>query len=174
MLLNNLHHLCFKLDVFSSPQTKQPRQYCSQFLHRDIRIFVCDTRWSQCINSICSGVAWRRKVGGTNFFQKSAKQRKRSGVKVQYIIYVKYIIGCGMPTGTAYSSGHLVLSHFGTCMCSNVETNLSWTCLVSGLLNFEHPSVLLFCLILIRFRNYIYMLVDNLYIDICRYISLGN
>ena len=52
--------------------------------------------------------------------------------------------GCGMPTEDAYSSGHLVLSHFGTCMCSNVETNLSWTCLVSGLLNFEHPSVLLF------------------------------
>ena len=24
--------------------------------------------------------------------------------------------------------------------------NLSWTCLVSGLLNFEHPSILLFCL----------------------------
>ena len=47
----------------------------------------------------------------------------------------------------AYSSGHLVLSHFGTCMCSNVETNLSWTCLVSGLLNFEHPSLLLFCFI---------------------------
>ena len=54
--------------------------------------------------------------------------------------------GCGMPTEDAYSSGHLVLSHFGTCMCFNVETNLSWTCLVSGLLNFEHPSVLLFCL----------------------------
>ena len=51
-----------------------------------------------------------------------------------------------MPTEDAYSSGHLVLSHFGTCMCSNVETTLSWTCLVSGLLNFEHPSVLLFCL----------------------------
>ena len=50
-----------------------------------------------------------------------------------------------MPTEDAYSSGHLVLSHFGTCMCSNVETNLSWTCLVSGPLNFEHPSVLLFC-----------------------------
>ena len=45
--------------------------------------------------------------------------------------------GCGMPTGDADSFGHLVLSHFGTCMCSNVETNLSWTCLVSGLLNFE-------------------------------------
>ena len=53
----------------------------------------------------------------------------------------------------AYSSGHLVLSHFGTCMCSNVETNLSWTCLVSGLLNFEHPSVLLFCLVLIADNN---------------------
>ena len=53
--------------------------------------------------------------------------------------------GCGMPTGDAYSSGHLVLSHFGTCMFSNFETNLSWTCLVSGLLSFEHPSVLLFC-----------------------------
>ena len=50
-----------------------------------------------------------------------------------------------MPTGDTYSSGHLVMSHFGTCMCSNVETNLSWTCLVSGPLKFEHPSVLLFC-----------------------------
>ena len=54
-----------------------------------------------------------------------------------------------MPTEDAYSSGHLVLSHLGTCMCSNVETNLSWTCLVSGLLNFEHPSVLLFCICLL-------------------------
>ena len=51
-----------------------------------------------------------------------------------------------MQTEDAYSSGHLVLSHFGTCMCSNDESNLSRTCLVSGLLNFEHPSVLLFCL----------------------------
>ena len=53
--------------------------------------------------------------------------------------------GCGIPTGYTYSSGHLVLSHFGTCMCSNVETSLSWACLVSRLLSFEHPSVLLFC-----------------------------
>ena len=51
-----------------------------------------------------------------------------------------------MPTEDAYSSGHLVLSHFGTCKCSNVETNISWTCLVSGFLSFEHPSVLLFLL----------------------------
>ena len=51
-----------------------------------------------------------------------------------------------MPTEDAYSSGHLVLSHFVSCMWFNVETNLSWTCLVSGPLNFEHPSVLLFCL----------------------------
>ena len=54
--------------------------------------------------------------------------------------------GCGMLTGGAYSSGHLVLSPFGTCMCSNVEINLSLACLVSGRLNFEHPSVLLLCL----------------------------
>ena len=54
-----------------------------------------------------------------------------------------------MSTEDAYSSGHLVLSHFETCiiLCSNVETKLSWTGLVSGLLSFEHPSVLLFCLV---------------------------
>ena len=51
-----------------------------------------------------------------------------------------------MLTEDTYSSGHLVLSHFGTCKCSNVETNFSWTCLVSGLLSFKHPSVLLFLL----------------------------
>ena len=55
-------------------------------------------------------------------------------------------IGSGMPKEDAYSSGHLVLSHFGICKCSNVETNLSWTCLVARPLSFEHPSVLLFCL----------------------------
>ena len=60
--------------------------------------------------------------------------------------------GCGMQTEDAYSSGHLVRSHFGTCMCSNVETNLSWTCLVFGLLSFEYPSVLLFCSRLEVFR----------------------
>ena len=54
--------------------------------------------------------------------------------------------GCGMPTEDAFSSGHLVLSHFWICNCSNVETNLSWTCLFSGLLSFEHPSVLQFLL----------------------------
>ena len=51
--------------------------------------------------------------------------------------------GCGIPTEDAYSSyGYLVLSHFGTCKCSNADTNFSWTCPVSGLLSFEHPSVL--------------------------------
>ena len=56
--------------------------------------------------------------------------------------------GCDLPTEDAYSFGHLLLSlHFGTRMCSNVETNLSWTCLVPGLLSFEHSSVLLFCFV---------------------------
>ena len=36
---------------------------------------------------------------------------------------------CGMLLGDAYSSRHLVLSNFGTWVCSNVETNPSWTCL---------------------------------------------
>ena len=61
-------------------------------------------------------------------------------------VSIEHLNGCGMPTEGAYSSGHLVLSQFGTCTCSNVETNLSWTCHLSGLLSFEHPSVLLFLL----------------------------
>ena len=36
----------------------------------------------------------------------------------------------------------LVMSHFRTRKYSKVETNLSWTSLVSGFLNFEHPLVL--------------------------------
>ena len=35
--------------------------------------------------------------------------------------------GCGMQTEDAHSSGHLVVSNIGTCMRSNVDTNLSWT-----------------------------------------------
>ena len=62
--------------------------------------------------------------------------------------------GNGMPTEDVYSSGHLVLSHFRTCKCSNVETNVSWTCLVFGFLNFEHPSVLLFLLFWVFELNY--------------------
>ena len=61
-----------------------------------------------------------------------------------YVMFTQNICnGCSMPTEDPYSSRHLVLSHFRSCMCSNVETNLSLTCLVSGHLSFEHPSVLL-------------------------------
>ena len=59
-----------------------------------------------------------------------------------------------MPTEDAYSSGHLILSHFGTCKCSNVDTNVSWTCLVSGFLSFEHPLVLQFFLRLKKIHKY--------------------
>ena len=48
----------------------------------------------------------------------------------------------------AYASGHLVLSHFGTCICSYVETNLSWTCLVSGLRLSNIPRYFYFYVIL--------------------------
>ena len=63
----------------------------------------------------------------------------------QILVFIEHRNGCDMPTGDAYSSGHLVLSHFGTCMCSNVETKslLNLSCLQT--LKFEHPSVLLFC-----------------------------
>ena len=44
---------------------------------------------------------------------------------------------CQQRTLEINSSGHLVLSNFGTCMCSNVETNLSWTCLVSRTFEFR-------------------------------------
>ena len=70
--------------------------------------------------------------------------------------YKSTIVDFGMPTEEAYSSGHPVLSHFGTCMCSNVETNLSWTYLFSGLLSFEHPSVLLFCSFRISLRSRVF------------------
>ena len=40
------------------------------------------------------------------------------------VFYGDLIHGCGMQTEDAYSV-HLVLSHFGTYMCSNVETNPS-------------------------------------------------
>ena len=63
--------------------------------------------------------------------------------------------GCGMPTEDAYSSGHLVLSHVWTCMWSNIETNLSCSCLVSCLLSLEHPSVLLFCFEWVSTYNHI-------------------
>ena len=50
-----------------------------------------------------------------------------------------------MPTEDANSSGPLVLSHYGACMCFKVDTNLSGTSLDSGRLSSEHPAVLLFC-----------------------------
>ena len=52
-------------------------------------------------------------------------------------VSIEHCNGCGWPTEDAYSSGHLVLSHFGTCICSNVETILSWTCHVYGPFQFR-------------------------------------
>ena len=75
--------------------------------------------------------------------------------------------GCGMPTEDAYSSGHLVLSHFGTCVCSDVETNLSWARLVSGLMNFEHPSVLLFCFELTTESGRLFHMFTTRWVKLC-------
>ena len=62
--------------------------------------------------------------------------------------FTLFFINFVMPTGDAFSSGHLVLSHFGTCMCSNVESNLSWTNLVSELLTSNIPRYFYFTLCL--------------------------
>ena len=56
-------------------------------------------------------------------------------------------------TGAGWQHRTLAPPHSWPCSilgltCSNVETNLSWTCLVAGLLGFEHLSVLLFCFML--------------------------
>ena len=52
---------------------------------------------------------------------------------------------CGMSTEDAYASGHLVMPHFGTCKCSNVETNLSWTCLGTDFPVSNIPRYFCFC-----------------------------
>ena len=49
-----------------------------------------------------------------------------------------------MPIEDANSFGHLTLSHFGTCMYSNFEINLSWTGLDSGLLISNIPRYFYF------------------------------
>ena len=100
----------------------------------DLQMFFC---WDHCYSILHYTSLWHLSLTWlfTDF-----------DVITEYMFPKSICNGCGMPTGDAYSSGHLVLSHFGTCKCSNVETNISWTCLVSGLLSFEHPSVLLFLL----------------------------
>ena len=62
---------------------------------------------------------------------------KPSWWRLSFQIQEIFFYFCCASPEDAYSSGHLVLSHFGACKCSYVETNLSWTCLVSGLLSFE-------------------------------------
>ena len=92
-------------------------------------------------------ITWQ--VSGSRLKLFSALLSRGISVSQTYLVdtlFFRKCNGCGMPTEDAYSSGHLVLSHFGTCKCSNVETNISWTCLVSRLWSFEHPSVLLFLL----------------------------
>ena len=52
--------------------------------------------------------------------------------------------GCGMPTDDAYSSGHLVLYHFGTGSVLMLRP-FSSEVMIFPDLSFEHPSVLLLC-----------------------------
>ena len=60
-----------------------------------------------------------------------------------------------MPTEVAYSSGHLVMSHFWTCKCFNVETDLSLICLVSKLLSSNIPRYFCFSSLLMLIFSFI-------------------
>ena len=58
-------------------------------------------------------------------------------------------------TGLACRQRTLTPPDTWSCKCSNV---LSWTCLVSGLLSFEHPSVLSFCFVIVEtFWSWLYI-----------------
>ena len=97
----------------------------------------------------------------------------RSGTYYRLWLYFQIPGGChrSLATGAArqqledaYFFGHLVLSHLGlACICSNIfsmplwhketneswilniETIYSWSLMFQDFLNFEHPSVPLFC-----------------------------
>ena len=56
--------------------------------------------------------------------------------------------GCGWPTEDAYSSGHLVLSHLGLAFVLMLIPFFPELVMSTDLLSFEHPSVLLFCLVI--------------------------
>ena len=55
-----------------------------------------------------------------------------------------------MPTENAYYSGQLVLSDFGTCICSD-DNNFFKTCIACELFSFNCPLVLLFYFVLQHF-----------------------
>ena len=56
---------------------------------------------------------------------------------------------------------------FGTCICSNVETILSWIVMCTDLLSIEHPSVLLFCLLDVPVGFVTPSLLEAVYCFIC-------
>ena len=70
-----------------------------------------------------------------------------------------YILnGCEMPTEDVYSSGHLVLSHFGTPMCSNVDTIFPKLVLfqdfwVSDIPRYLYFTLFFFCIFFIIYQS---------------------
>ena len=66
-------------------------------------------------------------------------RRRNKGIRFSLVTKGPYVNRIFIKRGRFDS-----ITQFGTCMCSKGETNLSWTCLVSRLLSFEHTLVLLF------------------------------
>ena len=68
-------------------------------------------------------------------------------------VSLEHCNGCGQPTEDAYSSGHLVMSHLGLAFVLMLRPFFPELIMSTDLLSFEHPSVLLFCLIIIKTRG---------------------
>ena len=78
----------------------------------------------------------------------------RTGLYYRFLPYyqilevsIEHCNGCGYPTEDAYSSRHLVLSHLGLSFVLMLRQFFAELVMSTELLSFEHPSVLLFCLI---------------------------
>ena len=120
-------------------------EYCAKFL------WPFRTRFCQ---SLCISISrsWKN-VPSLNIYKRILKHFiiKGFGDLTSYVHSSVFIY-----TKRWHVQERVVTTEFN--VCSNVETNLSWTCLVSGLLNFEHPSVLLFCFLLFIYLRATYIL----------------
>ena len=117
------------------------------FFFGNLHLFCVPRSWTGSVQ-MKSSMAFIR---GNRCIERESRKKKiilrtyyRTGLYYRFWPYyqifevsIEHCNGCGKPTEDAYSSGHLVLSHFGTCICSNVETILSWTCHIYGPFEFR-------------------------------------
>ena len=73
-------------------------------------------------------------------------------------VSIEHCNRCCKPTEDAYSSGHLVLSHLGLAFVLMLSSFFPELVMSMDLSSFEHPSVLLFCFIILQ--NYWYTITN--------------